>query len=109
MSSDVSRMGKPKRLAEAMPSIAAWVASLRDVFGNEMMDDLIRRGRDGEPVFYARENGVTFGTRLPEPQNKNIWRCEGLRDRHICGLCCSNCGGSNPRCPVPEYARHGGR
>ena len=95
-SGDDSNGGKTTRLADAMPIITAWVASLREAFGDEMMDDLIRRGRSGEAVFYASENGITFGTKLPV--SENTWRCEGLMDRHVCDRCCGSCVGTKDSC-----------
>jgi hypothetical protein len=46
-----------------MPEISAFVASLREAFGANEINDLIRRGRAGEPDFFAAENGREFGTR----------------------------------------------
>lgn len=87
---------KEAPLSVVMPSITAWVATLREAFGDEMMDDVIRRGHRGEPVFYAKENGVEFGTPLPPPAS--LWQCQGLSDRHLCSLCCGDCKGTRPMC-----------
>jgi hypothetical protein len=87
---------KRGRLAEAMPAISAWVSELRNAFGDDLMDDLIVRGRRGEPVFYASENGHSFGTK--SSNNANVWRGEGLADRHFCGGCDGTCVGTNRRC-----------
>lgn len=61
-----------------MPEIAAWVDQLRVAFGVEEINRQVRRGRDGEPVFFAAEAGKTFGTRLP---TGNAWNASGLDDR----------------------------
>jgi hypothetical protein len=49
-----------------IPEITAWVESLREAFGTEEINSLIRRGRDGQPVFFAQERGATYGTPLPK-------------------------------------------
>ncbi|WP_224016105.1 hypothetical protein [Paraburkholderia tropica] len=61
-----------------MPEVAAWVEQLRAAFGVEEINRQIRRGRDGEPVFFAAEAGKTFGTRLPAGSG---WNASGLDDR----------------------------
>ena len=45
-----------------MPEIAAFVADLKAAFGEQEIDEAIRRGKAGEPTFYARENGRSVGT-----------------------------------------------
>lgn len=55
-------MAKKKDLREAMPVTAAFIADLRAVFGAGNINDVIRRGMAGEPVFYASENGHEIGT-----------------------------------------------
>jgi hypothetical protein len=45
-----------------MPKTAALVARLRAAFGTAVVDGAIRRGKDGEPTFHARENGRSVGT-----------------------------------------------
>lgn len=96
MTKRASSDGTARRLADAMPEITEWVASLREAFGNEMMDDIIRRGRNGEPVFYAYENGIEFGTRLPE--SENAWRLEGFPDRFLCCRCGGRCVKTKTEC-----------
>jgi len=83
-------------LAEAMPQISAWVRQLREAFGDELMDDVIVRGRKGEPVFYASENGHAFGTKPPAVDPG--WRGEGFADRHFCSGCDGSCIGTVKRC-----------
>lgn len=44
-------------LREKMPGVTAWIDSLREAFGKEMVDKMIRTGlRDG--TFWAVENGL---------------------------------------------------
>ncbi|MBN3755518.1 hypothetical protein G3N95_21420 [Paraburkholderia sp. Tr-20389] len=45
-----------------MPEIAAFVATLKSAFGEREIDEAIRRGKAGEPTFYACENGRSVGT-----------------------------------------------
>lgn len=61
-----------------MPEITAWVENLRDAFGTEEINRQIRRGRDGEPVFFASENGTSYGTPIPPG---NPWNAAGIDDR----------------------------
>lgn len=55
-------MNKPASLRETMPTVTAWIDGLRDVFGREDIDAVIRSGVRGVPGFYARENGIEVGT-----------------------------------------------
>jgi len=52
-------------LREQMPVTAALVDEYRKVFGAASIDGVLRRAMKGEPVFYAVENGHTFGTPIP--------------------------------------------
>jgi len=54
------RVQQPGR--HPMPEIAAFVANLKSAFGEREIDEAIRRGKAGEPTFYARENGRSVGT-----------------------------------------------
>jgi hydroxyethylthiazole kinase-like sugar kinase family protein len=87
---------KRPRLADSMPSIAAWVADLRQAFGDDLMDDVILRGRHGEAVFFAAENGHSVGTKSTDPEN--VWNGEGLANRHFCTGCDGACVGTGKRC-----------
>jgi hypothetical protein len=40
-----------------MPEVAAFVRSVREVFGDAVIDDAIKLGKSEEPAFYACENG----------------------------------------------------
>lgn len=55
-------------LKDEMPQTAAWVALLRDTFCDTpaevaAFNAQIRSGLDGQPTFYARENGREVGTK----------------------------------------------
>jgi len=53
---------KQKEFKEKMPVMAAFVEQLVEVFGKESIHGQIRKGLQGEPVFYATENGHEIGT-----------------------------------------------
>lgn len=52
-----------KSLRDEMPWTAGIIDELRAEFGKDVIDQQIRRGIKGEPVFWARENGHTIGAR----------------------------------------------
>ena len=54
-------MSKPLR--QAMPTVAGWIDDLRAAFGADTINAAIRAGLDGQPTFYARENGAEIGTK----------------------------------------------
>ena len=60
-----------------MPVTAQLIDEFRAVFGRENIDDVLRRARKGEPVFFASENGHTFGTPSP-PRVRVQWDEKGL-------------------------------
>lgn len=64
-------------LREVMPVTAQLIDEYRAVFGKENIDQVIRRAMNGEPVFYAVENGHTFGTPSP-PRVRVQWDERGL-------------------------------
>jgi hypothetical protein len=64
-------------LREVMPVTAALIDEFRTVFGKDNIDDVLRRARKGEPVFFASENGHTFGTPSP-PRTRVQWDAKGL-------------------------------
>jgi hypothetical protein len=49
-------------MREQMPETAAFVDEMRAIFGREHVDGQIRLGMRGQPVFWARENGIEIGT-----------------------------------------------
>lgn len=56
---------KPLRLA--MPHTAGFIYALREAFGASQIDQAIRAGIEGQPTFWARENGREIGTRATPP------------------------------------------
>lgn len=56
---------KPLRLS--MPVTSAWIDALRAAFGAPQIDAAIKAGIDGQPTFFAAENGQEIGTRCPPP------------------------------------------
>jgi hypothetical protein len=64
-------------LRDVMPVTAQLIDEYRAVFGKDNIDQLIRRAMKGEPVFYAEENGHTFGTPSP-PRHRVQWDERGL-------------------------------
>ena len=56
---------KKQNLRDEMPITTAWIDDMRAAFGREYIDDIIRRGMRGEPVFSASEAGHTIGTPVP--------------------------------------------
>jgi len=57
------QMTKPLR--QSMPETAAFIDSMREAFGAEMINAAIKAGIDGQPTFYASENGQEIGARAP--------------------------------------------
>ncbi|WP_341313569.1 hypothetical protein WN982_19680 [Paraburkholderia sp. IMGN_8] len=80
-----------------MPEMAAFMAKLRSAFGDETIDEAVRRGKAGEPTFYAYENSRAIGT--ASPANENGWRVNAdIRDRHYCPGCDGGCVGQGMGC-----------
>jgi hypothetical protein len=52
------------RRKHPMPEMATFVAELRAAFGDSV-DEAVSRGKNGEPTFYARENGARLERRQP--------------------------------------------
>ena len=63
-----------------MPTVAGWIDDLRAAFGAETINAAIRAGLDGQPTFYAEENGRAVGTKSqgmgsPLPRRRSArWR-----------------------------------
>lgn len=66
-------------MRDKMPRIAAAVDALRQQWGRENVDQLMRRGMRGEPVFFACENGHTVGTPLVQPRARQAGWMRGDR------------------------------
>jgi hypothetical protein len=80
-----------------MPEIAAIVTNMKSAFGEQEINEAIRRGRAGEATFYACENGRTVGT--ASPVTENAWRVtDDIRDRHYCASCDGRCVGQGVGC-----------
>lgn len=54
---------KPGNLRAEMPTVAGWIDDLRAAFGAEQINAAIRAGLDGQPTFWAIENGRAVGTK----------------------------------------------
>ncbi|CAB3784115.1 hypothetical protein LMG28614_01878 [Paraburkholderia ultramafica] len=86
-----------RKVGHPMPEMAAFVAKLRSAFGDEAIDDALRRGKAGEPVFYACENGHAVGT--ASPTSGSAWRANAdIRDRQYCPGCDGSCVGQGVSC-----------
>lgn len=66
-------MSKPLR--QTMPTVAAWIDELRDAFGPDVINAAIKAGMDGQPTFYARENGIEVGTRITPESGISLADC----------------------------------
>ena len=71
-------MTKPANLRTAMPQTAAFIDNLREAFGAECINAVIKAGMQGLPVFHAKENGIEVGTPLTPTRNlvAPAWRRE---------------------------------
>lgn len=58
-----------KSLRDEMPQTAAFIDSMRNLFGAESINQQIRAGLNGEPTFYAKEGGHELGTKWIEGGN----------------------------------------
>lgn len=74
-------------MREKMPDIADFIDRLREAFGEEQVNDTIRRGMAGEPVFYVegKVDGKTVrigtppkkGTAVHLDRESGIWYTKG--------------------------------
>lgn len=91
----ICELAKP--VSHPMPEIAAFVADMKSAFGEHEIDEAIRRGRAGEPTFFACENGRSVGT--ASPVETDVWLVDGaVRDRHYCDGCDGSCVGGEVSC-----------
>ncbi|BCG05290.1 hypothetical protein PPGU19_098580 (plasmid) [Paraburkholderia sp. PGU19] len=89
-----ARVRKPP--IDPMPEIAEFVRSLREAFGDNVIDQAVREGKSGDPTFYACENGRSVGTAAP---SGTPWQVDdSLRDRHFCASCDGGCIGQGVGC-----------
>ena len=89
-----------------MPELAAFMAKLRSAFGDDAIDDAVRRGKNGEPGFFACENGHAVGTAMPA--SDKVWQVDdAVRDRHYCSGCNGECVGLGVRCG--DWLKRGNR
>lgn len=58
-------------MREKMPTVACWLDTRRRVYGEDYVNSVVRRGLNGEPVFYAQENGHTLG-KLPKKTRYSV-------------------------------------
>lgn len=68
-----------KPLRAAMPTVTGWIDGLREAFGADQIDPSIRAGIDGQPTFWARENGCEVGTQAAPAGDRAI----SLADVHL--------------------------
>jgi hypothetical protein len=86
-----------RQAGHPMPEIAGFTAKLRAAFGDEVVDEALRRGKAGEPTFYASENGHTVGT--ASSATGNVWRVDNaVRNRRYCSGCEGGCVGLGVGC-----------
>jgi hypothetical protein len=52
-----------KPLRETMPLCAGFIDAMRDAFGAAEINASIKAGIEGQPTFYASENGAAVGTK----------------------------------------------
>jgi len=52
-------------LREQMPIVTDFIDSLRAAFGEDCINQVMRSGIKGQPVFFATENGHSVGTPIP--------------------------------------------
>lgn len=59
-----------------MPETAAFIDAARQAFGADCVNDSIRKGMQGLPLFHAVENGREFGTPLEPLSPKSLSAAE---------------------------------
>jgi len=63
---------KPRRtMREAMPKAFAFIEDLREAFGADEINAIVKVGLSGVPVFRAVEAGHEIGTPLP-PEGRGV-------------------------------------
>lgn len=59
-----------------MPTVAGFIDAMRAAFGAEAIDPSIRAGMNGQPTFWAKENGIEVGTRAAYDAKKVVTGAE---------------------------------
>ncbi|CAB3741958.1 Fe-Mn family superoxide dismutase [Paraburkholderia rhynchosiae] len=77
-----------KPVSHPMAEIAAFVAQMKSAFGEQEIDEAIRRGKAGEATPYACENGRLVGTAAPV--RTNVWHVGGAATGKLMILQCEN-------------------
>lgn len=75
-----------QNLRAEMPTVAAWIDQLREAFGADQVNPSIKAGINGQPTFWAKENGQEVGTPQPTPKNATASDDDGL-PAHSCTGC----------------------
>lgn len=55
-----------RNLRVDMPLVTEFIDAVREAFGRAPVDAAIRAGLDGQPTFWASENGIEIGVRTPD-------------------------------------------
>lgn len=82
-------MTKPMR--QSMPTVAAWIDQARAALGADQINPGIKAGMDGQPTFWAEENGQQVGTAARHLQIKPA--CALCVHHARPGLSMGYCGG----------------
>lgn len=61
-----------KPLRQAMPETAAFIDACRAAFGADTINAAIKAGINGQPTFWASENGQEVGTKAPCDKNRAV-------------------------------------
>lgn len=67
-----------KSLRAEMPIVTAFIDQMREAFGAECINQAIKAGIDGQPTFWASENGRQIGTPARYDENKAVKLSECL-------------------------------
>lgn len=65
-------------LRAEMPGVAAFIDECRAAFGEDEVNQQIRRGMHGEQTFFAEENGHAVGTKFDVPDPEKVFSGEKL-------------------------------
>ncbi|QKJ65246.1 hypothetical protein HQN60_12565 [Deefgea piscis] len=66
--SNIAKNSQKSNLREAMPVTTAFIDALRAAFGADAINPSIKSGINGQPTFYASENGIEVGTKAKKVQ-----------------------------------------